>query len=296
LRPDPAFTPTAYTGAVPRLACLFLLGLACATAAPRARAAQDAQLSVQEAQAHALSDGTLLYREQHLLRSVGARPLERLVLYRCPGGGAAFARKHVDYAASAQAPAFAMEDARSGYREGMARQPAGVALFFRERSGAAEQRTLLAAAPAVADAGFDEFIRAHWPALAAGDSLALEFAVPALQRALSFRVRRIEDLPLAGARALRFRLRLDGLLGFVAPHIDVAYDAGSRRLLRFEGLANLRDGQRKGQAQVRIDFPQAPRPAAAGAWAAALSEPLQARCESGQAADSQAGRTVPSRA
>ena len=41
--------------------------------------------------AHARDDGRLLYREQHLVRRDGDRPLERLVLYRCPDG-TAFAR------------------------------------------------------------------------------------------------------------------------------------------------------------------------------------------------------------
>jgi hypothetical protein len=277
-----------------RSARLLLLVLACAPAAPRARAAPAPQLSVQEAQAHALSDGRLLYREQHLLRSAGARPLERLVLYRCPGG-AAFARKRVDYAASAIAPDFAFEDARSGYREGLQRQGAQVALYFREREGAQEKRAPLPAPTVVADAGFDEFIRAHWPALAAGESVPLRFAVPALLRSMDFRVRRAGDVKVAGATALRFRLRLDGLLGFVAPHIDVDYDPRSRRLLRFEGLSNLRDARGERQAQVRIDFPQAARAASAGDWASALSEPLQAGCESGQRADSPAGRTGPGR-
>ena len=266
-----------------------LLAPVLASASAAARAA-GVGLSQQWANAVALAGGGLQYREEHLLRSVGARPLERLVLYRCPGG-AAFARKRVDYAASATAPAFALEDARSGYREGMRRQGAGAELFFGAHAGAPERRAPLAQAPAVADAGFDEFIRANWDALARGEALPLRFAVPARLSAMEFRVRRAGELRVAGAPALHFRLRLDGLLGFIAPHIDVAYDARSRRLLRFEGMSNLRDARGDKQMQVRIDFPDGPRPVAGGRWAAALSEALVARCESGQAADSPEART-----
>src|SRR5204862_5974999 len=126
---------------------------------------------------------------------------------------------------------------------------------------------------------------------AADESLPLRFAVPARGGAMDFRVRRVGATRVDGVGAVRFRLRLDGLLGFVAPHIDVDYDARSRRLLRFEGLANLRDPRNAGQWRVRIDFPEAPRPTPAGAWAAAAAEALVSRCESGQQADSPAART-----
>jgi len=108
---------------------------------------------------------------------------------------------------------------------------------------------------------------------------------------MEFRVRQAGTLRIDGAPAQLFRLRLDGLLGFVAPHIDVAYDARDRRLLRFEGLGNLRDAHAREQLEVRIDFPAPARPAAAGLWTAAWSEPLVASCESGQAADSPPART-----
>ena len=266
-------------------------GLALATALATARAAAtDAPLAVQFAQAQAPGGGALLYREQHLLRSRDGRPLERLVLYRCPGGRA-FARKRVDYAASATAPDFALEDARFGYREGLQRQAEGLSLYVRERAGAPETRAALAVAPTVADAGFDEFVRAHWGALADGAALPLRFAVPARGTAMEFRVRRVGAVQVDGVAAWRFRLRLEGLLGFVAPHIDVDYDARSRRLLRFEGLSNLRDPDNAGQWRVRIDFPRPPRPAPPSDWPAALSEALVARCESGQPPDSPADRT-----
>jgi hypothetical protein len=279
----------AYTGRMPRR--VLLLSTLLLAVAPAARADDGGgQLMAQEAIATSLANGALVYREEHLLRGDAGRPLERLVLFRCPGG-AAFARKRIDYAQSASAPAFAFEDARTGYREGLRRKAAGDELYFRERAGASERLALLPARAQVADAGFDEFVRAHWQALAAGESVPLRFAVPARLGSLDFRVRQAGARQVDGEPALVFRLRLDGLLGFVAPHIDVAYSARSRRLLRFEGMSNLRDDDGRGQFEVRIDFPAPAQPTGAGRWAAALSEPLVARCESGQAADSPRGRT-----
>ena len=266
-------------------AFLILLGL------PAARGlAAEGPLTEQMATARSLSGGRLLYWEQHLVRLAQGTLRERVVVYRCPGG-AAFARKRVDYSRSPVAPAFALEDARSGYREGLRRVANGAELYFRPRAGQPERRALLEQAPDVADAGFDEWLRAKWSPLAADEVLLPRFAIPSRLETLKFQVRRTGETTVDGTPAVVFRMRLDGLLGFVAPHIDVAYEARSRRLLRFEGLGNLRDERGDKQLQVRIDFPQAPKPATAAAWSAALSEPLVSRCESGQAADSPAGRT-----
>lgn len=100
--------------ALPKLGCLLLIVLACA-AAP-AFAAQHTVLG----EARDPASGNLLCREHHLIRSEGGRPVERLVLYRCPDG--VFARKRIDYGSSAFALQFALEDVRRGYRAGLRRE------------------------------------------------------------------------------------------------------------------------------------------------------------------------------
>jgi hypothetical protein len=240
-------------------------------------------LRYEEGLARAPGGDTLLYREQHWLRLRAGRPLERLVLYRCPDG-TAFARKQVDYRGSAQAPAFALEDARSGYREGLRRAGPRPVVFVQEGGRVPEAAKALSAGAIVADAGFDEFIRAHWDPLVAGRTLPLEFAVPARLRSLPFSLQRVGGARVGGERAHVFRLRLDGWLGLLAPRIEVSYGERSRRLLRFEGLGNLRDDAGRSQLPARIEFPVAPRVAAEEEWREAASRPLAA-CRTGQRAD-----------
>ena len=132
-----------------------------------------ADLRFVEGEARDLASGQLLYREQHWIRQAGAAPAERLVLYRCPSG-TAFARKRVDYRRSATAPEFSLEDVRSDYREGLRRSGAAASVY----SGA---KTTALPAPTdalVADAGFDEFLRARWDVLTAGRPQPLAFVVP----------------------------------------------------------------------------------------------------------------------
>lgn len=261
-------------GAPARRLALALLGLACAAGA-RAEA-----LRFEEGVARAPGGGPTLYREQHWIRSGGGQPIERLVLYRC-ADGTAFARKRVDYRGSALAPAFVLDDRRSGYREGLRRAAGGASVFVREAQGEAESTRALDAAALVADAGFDEFVRAHWAQLVAGQRLPLDFAVPARLRSLPFALQKVGNSTVAGEAAWVFRLRLEGWLGLVAPAIEVSYGQSSRRLLRFEGLSNLRDDAGDGQLKARIDFAAPARPGSEEEWRQAATRPLAA-CRIGQ--------------
>ena len=241
-------------------------------------AANDA-LRFEEGVARNPSNSAEMYREQHWVRSQAGRPVERLVLYRCPDG-TAFARKRVDYRSSSISPAFAFEDRRSGHREGLRRASAPT-LFFQAPGAVAERLARIDKAGFVADAGFDEFIRRHWSGLAAGGAMPLEFALPSRLRSLPFTVRRQGASMVAGEKAWVFRLKLDGLLGLVAPSIDVSYGQASQRLLRFQGLSNLRDDAGKAQLVARIDFPKPAIASDESGWQAAAATPLSA-CRTGR--------------
>lgn len=218
-----------------------------------------------------LRDGAPLYREEHLVRQRDGRLAERLVLYRCLDGSA-FARKRVRYGEDPAAPSFQLEDARSGYREGAERTREGLRVAW-TAPGEAEAAALLPPGPMVADAGFDEWVRAAWEPLSGGQPKSMQFLVPSRLRTYRFEVS-----PVAAATPdLRvFRLQLGGWLGWLAPSIEVAYDAQTRRLVRFEGLSNLRDDAGEAPLKVRIEFPDPPLPVEPADFDRALAQPLVA--------------------
>ena len=238
-----------------------------------------ASLSFEEGIARNPRTATEMYREQHWIRREGEQPVERLVLYRCPNGSA-FARKQIDYRPSVLAPNFMLDDHRAGYREGLRRSP-GPAVFYRDNSRTPERSVSVDSAQLVVDAGFDEFIRKQWAPLLAGKSLPLNFAVPSRLRSMSFSVSRAGEGQIAGEKSWLFRLKLTGLLGLIAPAIDVSYGQQSRRLLRFEGMSNLRDDAGRKPLITRIDFANPARAASDSQWQAALNEPLSS-CRSGR--------------
>lgn len=228
----------------------------------------------EEAVARSPGQNAPLYRERHWTRYEGERASERLVLYLCPDG-TPFGRKHVDYSASAQAPAFEFNDVRSGYREGLRRTAGKVVVWFSE-ARATERSAAIAASRLVVDAGFDPYIRNNWAALTSGQTLTLSFAVPSRLASLSFKLRKVGQTTIQGEPAQVFRLSLGGWLGLIAPAIDVAYSQNSQRLMRFEGMSNLRDDTGRRQLVARIDFPLRDQAASDADWRAADALPLTA--------------------
>ena len=232
-------------------------------------------------EARDVESSSLMYVEDHLLRSEDAHPVERLVLYRCPGGEA-FARKHVRYGEPPFAPQFEILDARFDYREGFNRgKLAGETFVQRGADEAMKKEAVALGESLVVDAGFDEFVRAHWGTLAAGKEVPLRFLVPSRLASYGFKVKKLRGETLYGEPVSTFRLALTGLLGWFADAIDVSYRDRDRQLIRFEGLSNIRATPDENLV-ARIDFPpdQQGEAATAEAWDAAEQEPLKA-CEVG---------------
>lgn len=228
--------------------------------------------------AYAEDGRTVRYREEHwLFRDAGVPT--RLVLYRCPSGEP-FARKLMRERDDAAAPDFDFVDARDGYREGVHRDGNRWRIYVRKGEGAPLDTGVLAARPdMVVDAGFDAFVREHWADFAGAAHLGIAFVVPSRLDYLDLQLGSARDTRLGDVAVRQLRLSLGGLLGALAPTIELTYAVDSRRLLRFEGISNIRDNRGRSQ-RVRIDFPpslESPAPDRADIEAAE-AVPLARRC------------------
>ena len=219
--------------------------LACA--APMAAAwAQPVAPEIIEGVALQLPGRAEVYRERHEIGTLGHR-----IEYRAPDG-TLIARNVLDYRCSDSAPDFEQLDLRGNSLIG-ARWQDGKYLLLRGD----ETRALDPAAALVASSGFDRFVRANWEALAAGDSIDVDFALPARLQTLRLRMTRIEapeELPNS-ALWLRIVPVQPLLRAFVDP-IELAYDSG-RRLLLYRGLSNLTGADGKALT-VEIRYRQVP--------------------------------------
>lgn len=213
------------------------------------------------------ASGSVLYKESHWVGAGG----QRTVLYRCPGGQP-FARKQVSDGSAA--PDFELVDARAKYREGV-RGRGGARQVFTAIDGAQEKtKSLPQQSAQVIDAGFDSYVRTHWDALVQDQDTQIAFLVPARQGNLDLRIQ-----PVPGKdQTHQFKLALDAWYGAIAPSITVTYDNANHRLMRFQGMGNIRDA--KGNyPKVRIEFPaDAIGTATQAQMQEAASAPLVDRC------------------
>lgn len=221
----------------------------------------------------------LMYVESHYVQRAGAANERRVVLYRCAGSDAVFARKQLDYSAQRVAPDFRFEDARLGYVEGLRRSGTNTEVFLREQGAAPERSGRLPRGKTiVADAGFDEFVRENWSRLEAGETLRFSFLVPSRLDHLGFKIRKIRETRIEGETASVIQLNLSGVFGWFLPNIEVSYRQRDRVLMRYAGVVNVRDLESR-NIIARIDFPAAQRRVSGPQdFAALLAQPLVSVC------------------
>jgi hypothetical protein len=234
--------------------------------------ASDDQYLSYSGTATARHSAKFLYAEHHVLRYSEGRLAERVVLYTCRDGSP-FARKTVSYV-DPFAPDFLLEIASTGMREGVRSVGTERSVFFRDdRIDPEKTSPLPPIRGLVADAGFDEFVRAHWQALMSGKSQELHFLVPSRLEEIGFQAQHLRSETLEGISAEVFRLKLTGFWGWVLPGIDVAYGADDHTLMRYDGLSDLRDASGD-NFQTQITFPSNGR---APSSAALMAEARQAQ-------------------
>jgi hypothetical protein len=227
-------------------------------------------------EAYAAGTSQLLYRELHW-RWTSPGVARQLVLYEC-ADGTVFARKTLRETPSAQAPDFDFEDARDGYREGV-HTATGRTVYVQESEHAAKRQAALPAVlDGVIDAGFDPFVRAHWPQLLDGGRMSAPFLMPSRLRFVDFSLARTPE-PVSATGPVHLQLRLAAWYAVVLPSLRLTYDRQGTRLLEFEGPGTIRDNHGRNR-EVHIVFPETAvrRDIPSSEVAQATARPLTGRC------------------
>jgi hypothetical protein len=237
---------------LPRLACLLFASLPLTALA--------ADVVRWTGYAYDLATGEPVYSERHEALIEDGRGLRARVEYVDPSGRP-IAAKTLDFA-SPVLPLFHLEDSRIGYREGLRRDGDALVVFIRDPgSGRDRMRTVLerGEGEVVADAGFDQFMRKHFDALARGERRVFDFLVPSQLRTLRFRVDKVGETERDGLSLLQLRLRPDGfILRNLVAAVELDYDLATRHLYEYRGISNVR--QANGDSyRARIVFPPGER-------------------------------------
>lgn len=185
-----------------------------------------------------INDSSLvLYRESHRLTLQNQRPVSREVEYH-DANGRLLATKTNRYGENAATPEFTLTDARKEYREQAVFQGNELTLSLTEQGNSSRKTFRNLPDDLIIDAGFDDFVRQHWPALLNGERVDFHFASAARQDLIRFRL----EPQASDNNELVLSMRLSSrLLAWLLDPIELTYDKTSQRLLRYKGLTNIQD-------------------------------------------------------
>ena len=220
--------------------------------------------------AYSLDNDQILYREDHTLTMKDGQPIERTTLYY-DADNQLFAEKNNRYRSqfnnsdsnnsdsnntgsdNSATPDFMLTDDRYGYSESMEQDGKRWRVEYKEPEESGNKILAKPDYTPVIDAGFDEFVRAHWNDLMEGDTVNFSFAVPSRLEWIDFRL-----IPLAqkdGTLTVEMRLKSRWIAWLLDP-VFLTYDIKSKRLLTYRGLTNIRTMNGDGiKAEIRYTYP-----------------------------------------
>jgi hypothetical protein len=180
-------------------------------------------------------DGLVLYQEEHVVRRAFGRLLAATTVYT-DADGLELARLETDFSRDPFAPAYEFRDARTGEVEAV--EPRAGSVVLRAPRGTRTVRIPASTGPRlVSGQGLDRLVRDRLDALAAGEELVVEYAIPSRLDTYEFRIRGQRG---GGPDRMRVRVEFTSFVPrLLAPSLEVEYDRTTRRLLRYRGLSNL---------------------------------------------------------
>lgn len=238
----------------------------------KANDANDVSVLNYEGYAYLANDHSLLaYVEKHTLTRQKNQPIKRSVQYiakRDPTEqGTLIAQKENRYGAShltssqaAEQPTFHLKDFRTGYEERVDWKNNELEMSVRDTDVWTKKIT---SAPegTVIDAGFDEFVRRHWDDLLKGEQKPFQFAVPSRFGFVAFKIERTfpdrdpQTDPYYQRQTVSLSMTLASRwLAWLLDPITLTYDRSTKRLLRYEGLSNIRDTRDGADKNYDVDI------------------------------------------
>lgn len=212
-------------------------------------------------QAMPLNGDNMLYEERHVVTgkcTVGLfRPTSHNVTY-VRGNGEAFADKTLSYEQSALRPAMTFR--QPGFNEVMEirnRDDAKLEIEWQTPEGDTENSTVEVTRKLVADAGFDNLVRNHWPEVTSGDRVEFDFLAPTRGKAYGFVLEPTEDDRINAAHTVLIEPS-STILSFLVDPILLGYNE-SGVLTNYLGLTNIRkDKDSNYTAHIRYTVETAP--------------------------------------
>ncbi len=198
-------------------------------------------------------DDAIVYTEAYTERFNATGNLTATTVDYRHRDGSPLASKALDYTRHPYAPAFDFHNQATGYRESVSWLSDGrVRLSHQDPGKSPQEKILQIPEPAVADAGFNQYIRDHLPQLKSGQTLRFHFLNPARLDWFVFTARTIA----ADSNTLTVKVAPGSrVLRWLVSPIELVYSEADGRLLEYRGLTNisLKDGNTV-SAHIRYDY------------------------------------------
>ena len=147
--------------------------------------------------------------------------------------------KEIDYSnENTWTPNFRYDDQEVGYRVGVeVQQNSGRLYRYSEKTSLEESREAINP-NTVVDAGFDAYIQHVWPRLEKNEKVAFDFLAPLKLNHYGFTL----QLKHQNQGVCYIEMNLDWLImDLLFDPVQLEYDCKTRRLMRYQGMTNLRD-------------------------------------------------------
>ncbi len=191
--------------------------------------------------AYDLDSGKYLYTEVHSPQFEGGKEVASTIRYYTPDGKEV-GKKTLDYRADAYVPKFRFDLPGEGYAEAITANGQTIDMLKISGKGK-EKRKSIARAEGLnaADSGFNHAVQDHLAQLVKGETVNFKFAVAGQLDSYRFKINKVGMGTFEGKPAVKLLVQADSLLRFVAPDLNLLYDADAKRLLEYKGVSNIHD-------------------------------------------------------
>lgn len=190
--------------------------------------------------AYDLQNGKYLYTEVHQPVFEGGKEVASTIRYLSPNGQE-IGKKTLDYRADAYVPKFRFDLPGEGYAEAITANGQSIELLKISGKGKEKRKSIQRDGFTAADSGFHHAVQDKLPQLLKGETVSFRFVVAGQLNSYRFKISRVGSGTFEGKPAVKLLVQADSLLRYVAPDLNLLYDADSKRLLEYKGVSNIHD-------------------------------------------------------
>lgn len=156
-----------------------------------------------------------------------------------------FAKRELDFRNSFQKPTYRLMDKRSGLMEEVTYKGNNqFEIRYRKNTKSKlKEKSIFVPEPAIVDGGFNYFIKNNWDRILSEEQLNFNFLSVAFQDYFSFRIYRVKEKETKNKIVVLKMETQSALLRMLMNPIYISYDLNTRRILKYEGISNIRNNK-----------------------------------------------------